>query len=117
MTQPAATAAPVAPPRTRDPADARRWLKARREELRTRYLRRPDPQRSLAAHAALVDALLARLWAECMRDPQVALVAVGGYGTGRRDHVALPVARSSGFLNINTLPVTRVMPMSLSFHP
>ncbi len=82
MSQTAVPAASAAPPRTRDPADARRWLKARREELRTRYLRRPDPQRSLAAHAALVDALLARLWAECMRDPQVALVAVGGYGRG-----------------------------------
>ncbi len=72
----------AAPPRERDPADARRWLKARREVLRERYLRRPDPQRMLAAHAALVDGLLVRLWAECVRDPAVALVAVGGYGRG-----------------------------------
>ncbi len=82
MSRIAATAVASAPPRTRDPADARRWLKARREELGNRYLRRPDPQRCLAAHSALVDALLSRLWAESIRDPQIALVAVGGYGRG-----------------------------------
>jgi [protein-PII] uridylyltransferase len=82
MTQPVATTSPAAGPRARDPADARRWLKARREELRARYLRRPDPQRCLAAYAALVDTLVVRLWAECIRDPAIALVAVGGYGRG-----------------------------------
>jgi [protein-PII] uridylyltransferase len=82
MTRAAAPATALAAPRGRDPADARRWLKARREELRDRYLRRPEPQRLLAAHAALVDGLLARLWAECIRDPSIALVAVGGYGRG-----------------------------------
>ena len=71
-----------APPSERDPADARRWIKARREELRNRYLRRPEPARVLVAHAALVDALLAKLWASCVKDPAVALVAVGGYGRG-----------------------------------
>ncbi|MBL0143131.1 MAG: [protein-PII] uridylyltransferase [Betaproteobacteria bacterium] len=82
MNPSSSTPAPIAPARARDPADARRWLKARREELRTRYLRRPDPQRCLAAHAALVDALLVRLWAENLDDPAIALVAVGGYGRG-----------------------------------
>jgi [protein-PII] uridylyltransferase len=72
----------TAPANARDPADTRRWLKARREEQRARYLRRPDPQRSLAAHAALVDSLLVRLWSECIREPGIALVAVGGYGRG-----------------------------------
>ncbi len=82
MSDIACTPVPAAPPRTRDPADARRWLKARREELRARYLRRPDPQRCLAAHAAVVDSLLARLWGACVTDPAAALVAVGGYGRG-----------------------------------
>jgi [protein-PII] uridylyltransferase len=80
MNRPAPATADAPALRGRNPADTRRWLKARREELRTRYLRRPDPQRSLAAHAALVDSLLARLWTECIRDPGIALVAVGGYG-------------------------------------
>ncbi len=70
MSPPATTNASPALDRARDPADARRWLKARREELRTRYLRRRDPRRSLAAHAALVDAFLARLWAECIPTPR-----------------------------------------------
>jgi [protein-PII] uridylyltransferase len=82
MTRTAAAPRAPAPPRAQEPVEARRWLKARREELRERYLRRPDPQRALAAHAALVDGLLARLWAECIRDPGIALVAVGGYGRG-----------------------------------
>ncbi|MBX3671899.1 MAG: [protein-PII] uridylyltransferase [Burkholderiales bacterium] len=82
MTRIAAAPRAPAPPRAQEPAEARRWLKARREELRERYLRRPDPQRALAAHAAVVDGLLARLWAECVRDPAIALVAVGGYGRG-----------------------------------
>ena len=73
----------IAPPRAADPAQARRWLKARREALRERYLRRRDPQRCLAAHAALVDAFLVRLWAGSIHDPGLALVAVGGYGRAR----------------------------------
>ena len=71
-----------APPPERDPADARRWLKARREELKARYLKRPEPARLLASQAALVDALLARLWNACVGDREAALVAVGGYGRG-----------------------------------
>jgi [protein-PII] uridylyltransferase len=63
-------------------AELRAWLKEKRQELRTRYLRRSDPKRLLAAHAALVDQVLQRLWAECVRDPAFALVAVGGYGRG-----------------------------------
>ncbi len=60
----------------------RAWIKAHREELKARYYRRPDPHRTLAAHAAAVDQLLQRLWAEHITDPAVALVAVGGYGRG-----------------------------------
>ena len=81
MSATASAARRPAPPE-RDPADARRWLKARREELKARYLRRPDPARLLAAHAAIVDSLLARLWTACVSDRGAALVAVGGYGRG-----------------------------------
>ncbi len=83
MSPPAPASLAAAPRGVRDTADARRWLKERREALRQRYLRRSDPRGSLAAHAALVDAFLARLWAEGIRDPSLALVAVGGYGRGR----------------------------------
>ena len=60
----------------------RAWLKARREEVKARYFRRPDPARCLEAQALLVDAALQRLWADCMGSEHAALVAVGGYGRG-----------------------------------
>ncbi|APV52122.1 [protein-PII] uridylyltransferase [Betaproteobacteria bacterium GR16-43] len=60
----------------------RTWLKERRDTLRARYLRRPEPARMLATHAAYVDELLQSLWAETVDDPAITLVAVGGYGRG-----------------------------------
>ena len=75
MTRTAAAPRAPAPPRAHEPVEARRWLKARREELRERYLRRPDPQRALAAHAAVVDGLLARLERRTLG---------GGAGVGHR---------------------------------
>jgi [protein-PII] uridylyltransferase len=62
--------------------DLRAWLKARREDLKARYFKRPDPHHTLAAQAALVDQVLQQLWARHVHDPEVALVAVGGYGRG-----------------------------------
>ncbi len=64
------------------PGSARAWIRARREELRARYFHRPDPRRTLAAHAAAVDQLLQRLWNEHVTEPGLALVAGGGYGRG-----------------------------------
>ncbi|HXN15972.1 MAG TPA: nucleotidyltransferase domain-containing protein, partial [Usitatibacter sp.] len=64
------------------PAEMRGWIKARREELKSRYLRRPETLRTLSAHAAFVDQLLQRLWKEYVHDPAIALVGVGGYGRG-----------------------------------
>jgi [protein-PII] uridylyltransferase len=63
-------------------ADLRASIKARREELKRRYLRRVDPQRTLAAHAEFVDELLQKLWQSTVDDREAALVAVGGYGRG-----------------------------------
>ena len=60
----------------------RTWIAARREELKRRYLRRPDPHRNLVANAAFVDQLMQRLWDEWIEDGSIALVAVGGYGRG-----------------------------------
>ena len=63
-------------------AETRAWVKQHREELKKRYFRRPDAPRTLAAHAALVDELLQRLWSQSIDDKSLALVAVGGYGRG-----------------------------------
>jgi len=64
------------------PAQLRTWIGAQREALRKKYLRKPDPQATLVAHAAITDELLRRLWSETIDDPAIALVAVGGYGRG-----------------------------------
>ncbi|HYF08420.1 MAG TPA: [protein-PII] uridylyltransferase, partial [Acetobacteraceae bacterium] len=72
-------------PRTVAPSAAseqRAWLKTRREELKARYFARPDPARTLVAHAACVDQLLQRLWQQHMGTSEATLVAVGGYGRG-----------------------------------
>jgi [protein-PII] uridylyltransferase len=76
-TPPAPARAPAA-----SSAETRAWIKARREDLKARYFKRPDPHRNLVAHAASVDQLLQKLWAESIDDPGIALVAVGGYGRG-----------------------------------
>src|SRR5690348_10960600 len=75
--------AELSPPvRAAPETGSRAWLKAKREELRSRYLRKPEPSRVLAANAAAVDQLLQGLWREHVDDPALALVGVGGYGRG-----------------------------------
>ncbi|MGZ5072168.1 MAG: [protein-PII] uridylyltransferase [Usitatibacter sp.] len=67
----------------RTPAsEERAWLRSAGEELKRRYLRRPDAARSLMSRAVFVDQALQRLWKSAIADPEIALVAVGGYGRG-----------------------------------
>ncbi|QJR14144.1 [protein-PII] uridylyltransferase [Usitatibacter palustris] len=85
MSDSAAAPARARTPRTgagSTPVELRGWIKARREELREKFFRRGDPQRLLAAHATFVDLLLQRIWSECISDPTLSLVGVGGYGRG-----------------------------------
>ena len=71
----------VAPP-SGAPAELRGWIRERREALKALYFRRPDPEHTLAGYAQMVDQLLQRLWAGGGVGPDVALIAVGGYGRG-----------------------------------
>jgi [protein-PII] uridylyltransferase len=81
---------PIAPPAMRagrPPADAvRRWrdeLDAARASLRAAFMARPDTSRLLKDSARAVDRVLATLWRELDAPPDLALVAVGGYGRGQ----------------------------------
>ncbi|HET6266065.1 MAG TPA: nucleotidyltransferase domain-containing protein, partial [Usitatibacter sp.] len=84
MSAPATLPRPAAPAggAPRVAPELRAWLKARREELRAAYFKRPDPLATLAENAAIVDTALQELWARNIDDPTIALVAVGGYGRG-----------------------------------
>ncbi|MDR3087452.1 MAG: [protein-PII] uridylyltransferase [Azoarcus sp.] len=63
-------------------AAERSHIETRRAVLRAAYEIRPLTTSLLHKHAALIDAALNRLWQACQMPPQVALVAVGGYGRG-----------------------------------
>ena len=76
-------ASAVRAPAARGPAgELRARMQQRREELKRAYFKRPDPHANLAALAAAVDEMLAKLWSETVETPQATLVAVGGYGRG-----------------------------------
>ena len=81
MSQPVLSPA-VPRPTANNSAETRAWIKARRDDLKARYFKRPDPHRTLVAHAASVDQLLQKLWAQSIDDAGIALIAVGGYGRG-----------------------------------
>ncbi len=57
-------------------------LKAGRKALAARYLEEHDAPAYLTRHAGLVDGVLAELWNSLAFPPELALVAVGGYGRG-----------------------------------
>lgn len=61
---------------------ARQWLAQEKEAIKTQFLKDNDPYKMLAAHTALMDALLANFYAQATegKTPAIALVATGGYG-------------------------------------
>ncbi|HEY2629221.1 MAG TPA: [protein-PII] uridylyltransferase [Usitatibacter sp.] len=69
-------------PQRSQAAQSRAWLRERREELKRRYFKLPDPAKNLAAQAACVDELLQKIWTDADIEGDIALVAVGGYGRG-----------------------------------
>jgi [protein-PII] uridylyltransferase len=76
----------VAPPLEHWSKLVRTWrdsLAAGRAELRTAFHARPDTPKLLREHARLVERHLAQLWSELSPDPDMALVAVGGFGRGQ----------------------------------
>ncbi len=60
----------------------RDWLGAERAALGAAYLKRPQPDRYLRSHAALVDEVIAHIATDIGLPTNAALVAVGGYGRG-----------------------------------
>jgi [protein-PII] uridylyltransferase len=57
-------------------------LQAGRQALKEKYLANGNPAALLRGTASLVDRVLRHLWQTVGMDPQLALVAVGGYGRG-----------------------------------
>ncbi len=61
-------------------AEIRQSLRAARAALQQDFEAHPQPQRQLHAHAKLVDEHLRMVWQMLAMPPELALVAVGGYG-------------------------------------
>jgi len=60
----------------------RDWLADQRANLKAAYRSRPQPDRNLRQHAAIVDHAISRIAIDIGLPESLALVAVGGYGRG-----------------------------------
>lgn len=60
----------------------RDWLLGQREALKSAYQKRPQPDRNLRRHAAVVDDAVRRIATDIVLPGNIAIVAVGGYGRG-----------------------------------
>ncbi len=60
----------------------RDWLNDQRATLKRAYQQRPQPDRNLRQHAAVVDHAIARIASDIGLPDTTAIVAVGGYGRG-----------------------------------
>jgi len=58
-------------------------LREERATMRDEFLAHPDTPKLLRGHARLVDRVLVGIWEESNMPPDMALVAVGGYGRGQ----------------------------------
>jgi [protein-PII] uridylyltransferase len=75
-----APARPATSPAQSTVSQYKRLLAEGRARLREAYLVDPAPGRLLRQHSALVDQVLRSFWSETTMPPQLALLAVGGYG-------------------------------------
>ena len=92
MASAAVTALPVRQVPADSPAQAltraayarhiRDWLKNQRATLKDAYHIRPQPDRNLRQHAAIVDHAIVRIAIDIGLPETLAIVAVGGYGRG-----------------------------------
>ncbi len=73
---------PSLPTERNSAATLRQELRDGRRLLREAFFARKSPPALLRAHSRLVDAVLARAWAELPVMGQTLLIAVGGYGRG-----------------------------------
>lgn len=73
---------PALPTEKSSAATLRQELRDGRQLLREAFFARKSPPSLLRAHSRLVDAVLARAWAELPVMGQALLIAVGGYGRG-----------------------------------
>ncbi len=60
----------------------RDWLQEQRDTLKNSYRVRPQPDRNLRRHAAVVDQAVGRIATDIGLPESIAIVAVGGYGRG-----------------------------------